>query len=107
MLDEEREIQFLQTIITAKAATVDRTSESEIKVYNDLLSEYRTLIFNLNREIDTESASDEQIMESDLSRLIGKEGGKEKKVVISASVGEKITKDITSTSIKNIKDIIK
>lgn len=106
MLDVEREKEFIQTMITAKAATIDRTSESEIKVYNDLLSDYRTLMFNLGRKTDDKDSTEDEIMESDLRSLIGK-AGKERKIVMTANAENKVNQDIESISIKNIKDITK
>ena len=106
MLDIEREKEFIQTMIIAKAATIDRTSDSEIKVYNDLLSDYRTLMFNLGRKMDSKESTEDEIMESDLSSLIGK-ASKEHKVVMTANKENKVNQDIESVSIKSIKDIIK
>lgn len=84
-------------MITAKAASLDRTSQEEVDKYNELLDEYKSMIFPKAKQL---KESENKQMEELFNSLFKKDKIQPLRMTVGDPISE--TKDFKNKSIKDI-----
>jgi|APSaa5957512535_1039671.scaffolds.fasta_scaffold33655_4 hypothetical protein len=99
MLDKERELEFVRTILSTKAATLDRSEQKEVDSYNDLLNTFRSLSFGLDL-IETPTAKGKgKSMVDELHNLMGK---RNKVSEVSFTEKKALEDDLQNVSLRSV-----
>lgn len=99
-LSFERKLDFLNTILIARAVTLDNTKQDEVQSYNDLVKQYEDAFYYKSPKI---AATKKKITPEMLERLIGKKDKNRKKgKKITFSTGKPVDRNLTGIDISEL-----